>query len=362
MKNRNIPTNHNIHESYDESQAFITVQSENLEQLERKVEAERTSSWFKTFVENTNEKKIINSVVQNFFEKLRNETISIKPNILDIGCGDGTLSLAVSESLKGHYPNLTYFAIDYDPNFAHLTRNKLDDNHIPNYVIQGNCFSDDLNKLPNGMGLIIASNVAYYTQDIPGFVGKVMSKLDDYGISIFIHESPTADLNILRHKYGARVETSATENIATSLKNNNNLYEVINIESKLRFPDNMNELWEELGKSNYYDTSNTKLPNFDKAKNLLEFVIQRPLESLQAQGLLKKYFSEVRELLDNQDNNLIVRSAMQVSAHSFALGHYQKLSSIVEQVNKEFIPDTKNIKFLSATLGESYQLFVSMGL
>ncbi|AIL65856.1 methyltransferase [Rickettsiales bacterium Ac37b] len=343
MKSPNKPMNTSINLSHNASQEQVAIQRENVDQLDRKLEAARTSTWFKTFVENTNQKRITALAFDFLINKVKEKSCHIAPVVLDVGFGEGELSSRIAQSLTNIYPSLLYTGIEYDNKFVDQTKNKLSKLGVNNYeLICGNCFGDDLSNLPEKAGLVLASHIAYYAPNMDKFVQSLIDKTADHGLAVFLHESADSDMNKLRSKYCHSINTSSNSEIIKSLSKLEIPYSSVELNAKLTFPDNMQELWSELSSCNYHKSTYRPLRNFELAKNLLEFVAQTPLESLQAKELLSSYLEDVKKLLTNQSNMLIIRTEMQLAISKEASKEFMVgMFSIAKEMQNYVIPLTQ---------------------
>ncbi|AIL65817.1 hypothetical protein NOVO_07380 [Rickettsiales bacterium Ac37b] len=290
------------------------------------------------------------NILAKLLKKYRGE---VNPVIIDIGFGEGDLALKVVNAYLEMNQKVQYHGIEYDKSFVNIVKGRFEE--LENFeldnknLICGNCFSNDLDKLPNNAGLILVSHVAYYAPetsdqhtilDTKFFVEALYNKLDYSGSLVFIHESSNSDMNILRQKYCESICISANQKIKDALEQYKIPYKFIPIYSKLTFP-NMESLWDKFQKDSYdgYET----LESFAEAKNLLEFVVQTPLEILKERGKLHEFLLKIKQLLRDQGNILIIRTDMQIAISKEKILDLQAIDDILQEVKNAIYPNIHNL-------------------
>jgi hypothetical protein len=250
------------------------------------------------------------------------------------------LAVNIAKTLASQYQKLKYSGIDLDPKFVTQTQEALGDTDIENpYIIAGDCFAKDIDKLPNNAGLVVASNIAYYAKNINLFVDNLLRKTSEDGIAVFLHESALADPNVLRAKYKSPVETSTVDSIAKALRYRKVSHTTIQLTSVISFPENITELWDELAICSEYSAFKN-LQNYQEAKALLEFIVQVPLESLKAQEKLGEYLKDIQALMNKQNGKLILRTDIQIatSKEKDKDINFSVLLQTAKEVEAEFRP------------------------
>lgn len=279
---------------------------------------ERTSDWFKDFIKLTSEKqetyRVFYRITKLFFQRCKKIVTKNTPcSVLDIGVGEGILASHIAKTLKKFDLKVYYNAIDIDPYFIEKTQVRI--NYVKvdsSNVIQGDCFSEDLNKLPDNPSLVMASHIAYYTQDVNAFIQKILKKTNENTILIFIHAPIFSEHIRLRNTYGTKV----TKNIPTLIKESVKEYQDHVLDSFslfffsfINFPEmSVNSLLE-VADSAYKDIQNTESILL---RNILEFIVQKPLESLKSENTLHSYVKEISSILLTGENKLQIWTQMQV--------------------------------------------------
>ncbi len=274
----------------------------------------RTSDWFSAFARVTNEKSetaiIIARLLHLFFKKLRaGQNLEEIYSILDVGCGEGTLSYQIAETILNEGVMLSYCGIDQDPNFVSKVITEVTMLNIKaGHFAVGDCFSEeDLSKLPNNPSFILASHIAYYAPNIKHFIDNLLKKAGKDTILTFIHASHLSNHNILRRKFSAPINTQIPNDIERSLIESST-YEIINFYFTSFFPLSCesNEL-----KRIAYSPYEELTPGEEHIRKLLEFTAQRPMESLRNEGSLDQYLEDVYNSLMGESNNFFIWANIQ---------------------------------------------------
>ncbi|AIF81835.1 hypothetical protein I862_06405 [endosymbiont of Acanthamoeba sp. UWC8] len=297
---------------------YNTTQSVNKEEIEqyfKNITNERVGRWFEAFLKFTNQKMITGMVMQNLFQDLQEAQIITTPlSILDVGCGEGELAMQILQTWSTQLHCICYYGIDTDTSFINTIHNALTDLQVLHRLKQGSCFNSDIDDLPNSMNIILASNVAYYAPNIDRFMHSLLSKKSSDGILVSIHESSTSIPNFLREKYGAEVDTKTAYKIKVCLDNVQVKYCEFMLPSKISLPENYHNMALQLLKSTQSTASNLDIPvlnaDHQQFKMLLEFVVQKSLESLKHQGSLNNYINDVLDIAKKNKGSIPIKSSV----------------------------------------------------
>lgn len=285
---------------------------------EQALVSSRTSTWFAAFVEATTEKQetasVLKRLISIFVSKLKETNIRDIPcSVMDIGVGEGTLAKEIALTLQNHCLRVDYKGIDIDSNFVKQTQAKLDFVKIEKHsIIHGNCFGNDLGQLPNNPSLVIVSHVAYYTGDVKKFITSLIKKINHNTILIFIHAPTVSEHMKLRTKYGAKISTDIPKLIQEAIKEEQkpilSLWNFL-FTSFIEFPINSEAISRIANAA--YESLKDKHKEF-KARNLLEFVIQRKTEELRKELTLHDYVQHMTKTLFDEVNKLHIWTNMQI--------------------------------------------------
>jgi ankyrin repeat protein len=264
---------------------------------------------FGTYIKFSNEKPKASHFFIEFlarlFEGCRNDC-----SILDIGSGEGSLSVNIANYFRSQCNSVSYWGIDNNVENSQSLHSKLSIVEIDKYsLVQGDCFGGDLNLLPDHPVLIVASHIAYYTSNVRKFVDSLSSKMSNDTIIIFMHQSPMSGINALRKKYNPDINTESVNNIYQALNEKGFEYEEVMFSSTLTFP--AEGYSETIDKFNYNNESVT-LYN-QNSKYLKEFLAQKSLKELGKLGTLHAFQEELNQKLVLNDGKLMIWHTIQVA-------------------------------------------------
>jgi hypothetical protein len=373
-----------------------TASSENLED---ELRAARTSTWFETFLNYSDEKDRMGRFFRSFFDKLADKEVSFvskdgRIHVLDEGSGEGKLLRKFVKAIGYHYeyerddhgtaltdpnnpkkfivaskaqreeqPRVTVHGVELDPKFAKRNQDKLSeitgkdafkDFELQGNIVQGDCFNEEVvwNALKNttgtnGANLILASNIGYYTPDKnqQNFIDLLKTKLNNKqnAIIIAMHEAKDAQTGSFCRKYGSVVDIDVVKNIHNAAYGAGLDAIEIPLEAALRFPNMTSQIWLAIESAAAgLDVSGKDInpKDLQDARNLIEFVIQRPLESLHREGRVREYLDDLRTHLNAQNNQLIIKSTFQIIPSENMQQNKQvgELRKIAVELEKEFSP------------------------
>jgi precorrin-6B methylase 2 len=309
-----------------------------------------TSTWFDTFVQHTNQKEETARLFYSLFTKLRRKDYPLD-KVLDIGCGNGSLSAKIVSILTQLNPLASYEAIEYDIKYVRWVLQALKETHIERHkIVLGNCFGKDIKELSNDANIIIVSNVAYYAKDISSFCEEVIKKLKkENSLVVFIHESSSSDMNTLRSKYGAKVQTDTVNEIEKYLRDQKVEYYNFTIESELEFPLKSIEHIKSLA----YECklAGVTTNGLNDIQMLVEFVVQTPLFYLRGKvdrgsvgkkelgDKLNDYLTEIIDLLSKQNMTLRIKSEVQIATLSKSVEAFKEaMGEICNELKDEYGP------------------------
>ena len=297
------------------------------------------ADWFQAFEGATNQKyRTIRALVPFLQQICKNKSSC---SFLDIGCARGLLSLKIVNQLGKE--RVHYCGIDAEASALAEAKKSFKKERVIASFVKGSCFDESVHTLlPDNADIILLSHVAYYAADIHDFVQQYLKKLGKEGVAVFIHNPVDSDTNQLRTKYGASVVLNTVAGIETTLEKQTH-YKKGFLLSHLYFPEAISGYWDILRQISYQNSVVNENPEFIKAKHLLEFVVQQPLEELHRRGLLDAYLMEVKNKLETQENCLLVKSCIDVAVSpqcdDLFLKRFErafkKLDAVVHQFEKQ---------------------------
>ncbi len=267
---------------------------------------------FKTFLESTNEKEMSHLVVKNFINDFYNyypEYFKSGINIYDIGCGKGEFSASIvdifSHVLPGGAQNMTFSGIDTQESFVKSTTDLVNQEGVARTAVTVGNFRDEPvgQKFVKSANFVVASHLAYVFHDMDAFIAKVETLLQSNGIAIFIH-SANKPIDNIRQNFAKILRNAVTDNtiekIHTSLAKSGLNYCTFEFSPVVKFPTLNERDWKRLQNLEFAkfngDYSNFS-PRAIRAKNLIEFFLQDPLEAFSNQdrnAILKEFKSMLR--------------------------------------------------------------------
>lgn len=317
--------------------------------LVRTVESSSPGLWFQAFESSTSQKADTAKILGVFFRELceGKETVMFS----DIGCARGILGLAIAKELGAK--RVQYLGIDTEESALLEAQKAFTIAGIGAKLVHNSCFTaEGRSELPDGADISVLSHVAYYTKDLDGFTQNYVEKLGKNGVAVFIHNPPDSDTNQLREKYGASIAFNTAMGIETFLGANYDM-NATTLNSRLKFPDRMADFWEPLSQVSYDKKFTSHNPELVRAKHLLEFAVQQPLEALQEKGVLDAYLTEVKEKLASQDNSLIVKSRIQAAISTF---HEEPFLEIFDRSFKEMETKIAEVEAVGAVKKQTQAL------
>jgi len=293
------------------------------------LESKRTSDWFSAFVGATTEKieiaKFLEKLIKLFVEGLPETSLKgMQCSVMDVGMGEGTLAGKIAQTLKDHCFYVDYRGIDRDGQFVAQTRAKLAYIKVDEQrIIEGDCFSQDLDQLPNNPSLVVVSHVAYYTPDVRGFIKSLVQKMGKDTILVFVHAPMASDHMCLRQEYGAAMNMDVTKTIKEAIETQQSpplfletqqepILSLWNLffTSFLSFPESVS--FEDLSRITSAAYENIKEEHELTIRNLLEFIVQRPMEALREEKILGAYVEKMTKTLCREVNKFHIWTNMQI--------------------------------------------------
>ncbi len=286
---------------------------------------QRAKEWFETFLKYTDEKDITSAIYFNFIKNLVDNNRLSESTILDVGCGDGILSSSITKGFSKATTSLEYHCLEYDFSRIESFKSIMDNNGIKAYATQGSCFSKDLDAMPYDADLIVASHIAYYAVDIPLFIDNLIEHGNKNSILLLNHESSNSVPNMLRKYYNSTVNTEVANGIKEyGIGQEELVFHEAKMKAKIIFPEYIHSLLRHMADDPHsfmegnalsslcFNDSSYKGENIHEMKMLLEFAVQRPLETLVNEGLLNAYLSDITTILSANNNTVPVSSELQI--------------------------------------------------
>lgn len=281
-----------------------SIENENCSQYDTsEFRGNRRSVTFPVFANKTDEKNQTIKITTSFLNSDLSGLIAnisssyFSHDIVDLGSGSGELAYLVAQYIGGTFKthnisrNVTYFAMDKEIELVNKSKSKLTTLEFLNHtIVQGDCFSDQINKLIEKPMLLIASQMIYYANEtaLNRFIDLVAQKTGR--VTIVIAQANGSFLNKMGPTYDNSKKIDTTEPKVTEgfVKYNISLHHIkLYYSSRIFFPDNIS----------YEKLIEISLPKFEDLKNitdqetrcLIEFVAGTSMERLMCMNKNKFY-------------------------------------------------------------------------
>jgi SAM-dependent methyltransferase len=322
---------------------------------ERQRREERTSQWFDTFQTTTDQKENEKTVQRTLAAGLFQQKLIAPRVIADVGCGTGQVTAAVAGAVSA-VDSLHVYCIDMDEEFTSAAKTALEalgENVTATAIAGEDAFAPAFGaNLPGsgGIDLMIFNHIVYYAGNrTAAYIEDMAKRLSPNGAMIFDHESPDSDMNALRDRYGAPTDTKTTESIKRAVASTGKTLLERTMTSKLPFPEDWKEAFDGMRQDG--------LPEYDAddaLRNLLEFVVQRPLEDMSGEGKLNGYLNEVQTLLENQEGRLHVRTRLQLVLGEEPAANRKRTEKILNDVR---LPSGEKLSAVETETSEQHTTF-----
>lgn len=272
-----------------------SIEKENCSQYDTsEFRGNRRSVTFPVFANKTDEKaqtikittSFLNSDISGLIANISSSYFS--HDIVDLGSGSGELAYLVSQYMGGTFKahnisrNVTYFAMDKEIELVNKSKSKLATLEFLNHtIIQGDCFSKQVDQLIEKPMLLIASQMIYYADEaaLNRFIDLVAQKTGR--VTIVIAQANGSFLNKMGPTYDSSKKIDTTEPRVTDgfAKYNISLHHIkLYYSSRIFFPNNIS----------YEKLVEISLPKFENLKNiadqetrcLIEFIAGTSIERL----------------------------------------------------------------------------------
>ena len=188
-------------------------------------------SIFQRYISLTNQK---NFLIEKICKVINENYTSNKLSLLDIGCGDGTVTLQIISKLKDKY-NLEINAIDVSKPLIECFKRKK--SYTINYIID----NVELIKILPKADFILMSHILTYINNLDDLIEKVLNALNLNGIALIVLSNDFSDDVKVKNKLNKKLTTSHKVKKILDKKNINYKVEIIESEIDISGIENMDE-------------------------------------------------------------------------------------------------------------------------
>src|SRR3989338_107670 len=200
---------------------------------------EKKNEWFVAFLSHTDEKDQVAHVLGMIINTMRELSLPIPMNIVDLGCGNAELARKIFQRFpKEMLRNIHYTGVDIDHGFLKSADEVLRPTSLSKNFIHADCFDPQLGKLlPSNSNLFIAANLLYYA---PSSESQIAERLirditRENSLVFFIHQSPESSVQKIREYFDPKfVNTSG--NIRQGLIDHEHRFSEVPYNCVIKFP------------------------------------------------------------------------------------------------------------------------------
>lgn len=281
----------------------------------KKFRGERRAKTFPIFANKTDEKEQTIKLTTGFLNHDLTGLIAnissgyYSADVVDAGIGSGELAHRVASYLSANFQvynisrNISYIGIDKEIELVEKSKSKLVTIERTNsYVIQGDCFGGDLEKIIDRPMLIIASQMIFYAseKELDNFIDLVAKRTGR--LSIVIAQASGSFLNKMVPTYDGSGKIDNTESmVEKGLTKNFNLSHIkLYYSSRIYFPKNIS----------YEELIALSIPRFEELseedqqiRSLIEFTGGTSMEKLYYCLGKNKFNHFIGDLYNHLSNN-----------------------------------------------------------
>lgn len=301
---------------------------------------------FSAFLKSTDQKTNIAECMARVFNALGELVSSKKPILMDVGCGEGELTVPVYQKLLDHNSNTKLIAIDPSQTMTNALTVRLEHEELQGSVLTEKVFDpDDLHAPPSrimaSMGdIVLCSHVIYYARNTDVATCDIFSLVKDDGILVAVHQSKNSQMHQLRDEFSEASERHPSDNQPiTSDHMEAKLAEITGLSSVVQHEFTSNLYFDPSTPKIILDLINLLEVDFDeqrvgmvnivekygdvavKTRNVLEFILRADLFE-QPSVIVKPYLQKVCDLLDknpkadNGDLRIIISESISLTSRS----------------------------------------------
>jgi len=162
---------------------------------------------FSAFLASTNQKVNIGRHMNAIFNDLAGLTSGAKPLFIDVGCGEGELTVPVYQTLLRNNPNVRLVGVDPSRTMTDALSVRLGNQGLQGHVVTDKLFDHPSGDVPMsvrsvGAGdIVLCSHAIYYAEDVDVATDQILSVTGERGIIVSVHQSKESQMHILRNEF-----------------------------------------------------------------------------------------------------------------------------------------------------------------
>jgi ubiquinone/menaquinone biosynthesis C-methylase UbiE len=173
---------------------------------------------FASFLARTDQKQNIRTHMTALFSRLQDlRLLPNDPVLVDIGCGEGELTVPLFKELSRHASSSSLVAIDPSSTMTDHLQRRLSEEEIKGRVITDGYFNKDNFKLSDYFNerrgdVVVCSHVIYYAKNVGIATGQIFQAVEDNGFLVSVHQSKQSQMHQLRNNFSSASERYPVDN------------------------------------------------------------------------------------------------------------------------------------------------------
>lgn len=232
---------------------------------------------FDSFLRCSTQKKNLTALLRNI---ICGSTESRHIHLVDVGCGEGTLTIPLCKEIQASGIEVRLTALDSSEDMLAMIEHRLETSSI-GYECLHTDFNEKnhlrlLSSLPN---VVLYSHVLYYANDLDRVLKEAIQALQGQGICVLSHQSNRSPMHKLRSELAHQsVDGELIAGRLTSVVETDFAMSVRRLHSELQFPSGYDEILHNFSQS---IPSPQGSFNLQETKSILQFISRDGTDSTQ---------------------------------------------------------------------------------
>lgn len=278
--------------------------------LNNKIKINRKFLWNNSLLCFNNQIKALNNIFEDYIKNLYTHTHRDDFIVIEL-YGKSVESISSLFDIKKTNKALIHYSgLDINDEiikYSKICSKKFVNNFFPS-TSNLSVSLEEINWSEFSLSLLIFNNIPYYAFNIKDFISNLFYTKSDKQKVIFVNESPLSDLGYLRNNFGNNFNSENYSEVIMYLEKKYIPFKMSYFDIIINFPNYEDKIWNNLYKIDCNRVTTDQ--HYTEAKALLEYIVQKPLETLFEDNLLKKYLDKVRVLLKKQNNQIISKNTL----------------------------------------------------